>query len=120
MYIYIYLFIYIHIHSPVTVLSDAPPRSFSSFQSLQPASPFISYAALQGVTAASSGTHTHAGGKSSRPAWRCLARPVCGMRRLPEGSRRYTGGVSVTCSPLLCFVLNQGVGPQLGLCKIFV
>ena len=65
------------------------------------------------VTAASSGTHTHAGAGSRRLAWRSLARPslrfrrlsqrsgapVYGSEKLPEGSRRDTGGVSVT--PLL-------------------
>jgi len=50
---------------------------------------------LQKVTAASSGTHTRWWEEqASRLA---LSRaPVCGVRRLPEGSRRDTGGVSVT------------------------
>ena len=53
--------------------------------------------ALQGVTAASSETHTRwweeqASSLSPRGA------PVCGIRRLPEGSRRDTGGISVTRS----------------------
>jgi len=50
---------------------------------------------LQGVTAASSGTHTRWWEEQASSL--ALSRaPVCGMRRLPEGSRRYTGEVSVT------------------------
>jgi len=50
---------------------------------------------LQGVTAASSGTHTHAGEKEQTSSLALFRAPVCGMRRLPEGSRKDTGGVSV-------------------------
>jgi len=56
---------------------------------------------LQEVTAASSGTHAHASGKSWRLAWRCLARPSTGCRVLPEGSRRDTGGGSETGRAIL-------------------
>jgi len=44
---------------------------------------------LQGVTAASSGTHTHAGEKSRRLAWRRLARPSAGC----GGYRRGAAGI---------------------------
>jgi len=47
---------------------------------------------LQWVTAASSGTHTHAGAGSRRPSLALSGAPVCGSEELPEGSRRDTGG----------------------------
>jgi len=50
---------------------------------------------LQGVQAASSGTHTRWCGEQASSL--ALSRaPVCGSPKLPEGSRRDTGGVSVT------------------------
>ena len=50
---------------------------------------------LQGVTAASSGTHTHRWEEQASSLVPSGA-PVCGTWRLPEGSRRDTNGVSVT------------------------
>ena len=47
-------------------------------------------------TGSDSGTHTHAGRKKQASSLALSRAPVCGMRRLPEGSRRDTGGVSVT------------------------
>jgi len=41
---------------------------------------------LQGVTAASSGTHTRCGGKSRCPAWRPLARPSAGCGGYRRGA----------------------------------
>jgi len=51
---------------------------------------------LQGVTAASSGTHTHAGAESRRLAWRCLARPSADHRSYQRGAAEIPAGVSVT------------------------
>jgi len=46
---------------------------------------------LQGVTAASSGTHTRwCGAQASSLA--LSSAPACGLPKLPEGSRRDTGG----------------------------
>ena len=42
--------------------------------------------------------HTHAGAGSRRLALALSGAPVCGSEKLPEGSRRDTGGVSVTYS----------------------
>jgi len=50
---------------------------------------------LQGVTAASSGTHTRWCRKQTS-SLALSGAPVCGSEKLPEGSRRDTGGVSVT------------------------
>jgi len=47
---------------------------------------------LQGVTAASNGTHTHAGGKSRRLAWRCLARPSAGCGDYRRGAAQIPAG----------------------------
>jgi len=47
---------------------------------------------LQGVTAASSGTHTHAVGKSRRLAWRCLARPSAGCGGYRRGPLEIPAG----------------------------
>jgi len=47
---------------------------------------------LQGVTAASSGTHTHAGGKSRRIAWRCLACPSAGCGGYWRGAAEIPAG----------------------------
>jgi len=55
---------------------------------------------LQGVTAASSGTHTHAGAESRRLAWRCLARPSAGHRSYRRGAAEIPAGVSVMCKAL--------------------
>ena len=54
---------------------------------------------LQGVTAASSGTHTHADVESRRLAWRCLARPFVGHRSYRRGAAGIPAGVSVTDTP---------------------
>jgi len=55
---------------------------------------------LQGVSASSSGTHTHIHWWEEQASSLALSgAPVCGMGRLPEGSRRDTGGVSVTDAP---------------------
>jgi len=61
---------------------------------------------LQGVTAASSGTHTHAGAESRRLAWRCLAPPSAGHRSYRRGAAEIPAGVSVTVlvSPCVCVV----------------
>jgi len=56
---------------------------------------------LQGVTAASSGTHTHAGAESRRLAWRCLARPSAGHGRYRKGAAEIPAGISVTPAPQL-------------------
>jgi len=57
---------------------------------------------LQGVTAASSGTHTHAGAESRRLAWRCLARPSAGHRSYRRGAAEIPAGVSVTVYVYTC------------------
>ena len=51
---------------------------------------------LPGVTAASSGTHTHAGAESRRLAWRCRERPSAGHRSYRRGAAEILAGVSVT------------------------
>jgi len=50
---------------------------------------------LQGVAAAFSGTHTR-WWEEQASSLALSGAPVCGMRRLPEGSRRDASGVSVT------------------------
>jgi len=57
---------------------------------------FVEGSTLQGVTAASSGTHTHAGAGSRRLAWRSLARPSAGQRSYWRGATEIPAGVSVT------------------------
>jgi len=47
---------------------------------------------LQGVTAASSGTHTHASAGSRRLAWHCLARPSAGHRSYRRGAAEIPAG----------------------------
>jgi len=47
---------------------------------------------LQGVTAASSGTHTHAGAESRRLAWRSLVRPSEGQRSYRRGAAEIPAG----------------------------
>jgi len=48
--------------------------------------------ALQGVTAASSGTHIYAGEQSRRLAWRCLARPSAGCGGYRRGAAEIPAG----------------------------
>jgi len=47
---------------------------------------------VQGVTAASSGTHTHAGAESRRLTWRCLARPSAGRGGYRRGAAEILAG----------------------------
>jgi len=68
---------------------------------------------LQGVNAASSGTHTR-WWKEQASSLALSRAPVCGVRRLSEGSRRDTGGVSVTKKRHFSVEYREG-----GACALF-
>jgi len=69
----------------------APPFHFSIVRSVLLLHTNLSLP-LQGVTAASSGTHTHAGAESRRLAWRCLARPSAGCGGYRRGAAEIPAG----------------------------